>query len=225
MGKAVRPGFIKTFIGYTGPELATQEALYGFVMALIFITSAQVGLISYSSPWDLVILILGMNFVWGFIDMYIFYRMDVTAQKRYTEMLKISSEEPGKHRKELYDAVGSTIFDALTEEDKEKAVDLLEKGRVGTHEEMRHDRKDMFLSAVSCFIITLLTTIPMIICLLAISDTAEALYWTTVVACVCLFVVGYRLEPNESRRDKVLSGVLIAVTAYGLTFFATYLGG
>lgn len=220
-----RPGFIKTFIGYTGPELATQEALYGFVMALIFITSAQVGLIAYSSPWDLVVLIVGMNFVWGFIDMYIFYRMDVTAQKRYAGILKNSSESPGKYRKELYDSIGSTIFDALTEEDKEKAVDLLERGRVETHEEMRSDRRNMLLSAISCFIITLLTTVPLIVCLLSISDTTEALYWTTVVACISLFVVGYKLEPTDSRRDKIVTGLSIAIIAYALTFFATYLGG
>lgn len=225
MGKKSSPGFIKAFIGYTGPELATQEALYGFVMALIFITSAQVGLISYESPWDIIILIVGMNFVWGVIDMYIFFRMDMIAQKRYVEILSKEDDVDGSRRRELYDAVGNTIFDALTEEDKEKAVDLLSNGRPGTKQEIAEDRKNMFLSAVTCFIITLMTTIPLIICLLSIENTTDALYWTTVVACVCLFVVGYLLEPSRSRRSKTLTGLSIAVIAYLLTFFATYLGG
>ena len=46
-------GLFKTFIGYTGPELAVQEALYGFIMGLIFINSALVGLIDYESPGTL----------------------------------------------------------------------------------------------------------------------------------------------------------------------------
>lgn len=222
---SLRPKAVKTFVGHTGPELATQEALYGFVMALIFITSAQVGLISYDSPWDIVILIVGMNFVWGFIDMYIFYRMDVTAQKRYAEILRRKEDEYGSRRDELYDSVGNTIFDVLTEEDKEKAVDLLSEGRPGSDEEMKMDRRNMAWSAISCFFITLLTTIPMILCLLLINDTSDALYWTTVVACVCLFFVGYKLEPLDSKKDKIVTGVSIAVLAYLLTFFATYLGG
>lgn len=219
------PGYIKAFIGYTGPELATQEALYGFVMALIFITSAQVGLISYDSPWDIIVLIVGMNFVWGVIDMYIFYRMDVIAQRRYIEILKRADDGRGLRKEELYDAVGNTIFDALTEEDKIKAVDLLSNSRLGTKQEIKDDRKNMLFSAVTCFIITLMTTIPLILCLISINNTEEALFWTTVVACICLFVVGYKLEPSRSRKSKVVTGVTISVIAYLLTFFATYLGG
>ena len=226
MTKTSRTGFIKAFVGYTGPELATQEALYGFVMALIFITSAQVGLISYDSPWDLVILIVGMNFVWGFIDMYIFYTMDVTAQKRYAEILRDDDDRTMEQKyAEVYDALGNTIFDTLTEEDKNKAVEIIVKGKVGTREEMRADRKNMFLSAVTCFVITLLTTVPLIICLLSIDDPVHSLYAAVATACICLFFVGCALEPSDALRSRIKTGVSIASIAAILTIFATYLGG
>ncbi|MDR0887607.1 MAG: hypothetical protein LBM39_00270 [Candidatus Methanoplasma sp.] len=220
------PGFIKTFIGYTGPELAVQETLYGFVMALIFISSAQVGIISYSSPWDIVTLIVGMNFVWGVVDMYIFYRMDVTAQRRYAEILGgdtcCSMEE---HHDQIYDALGGTVFDALSEKDKERAVELIMDSDVGTQEEMRLDRMNMLLSAITCFVITMLTTIPLILCLVLINDSHGALAAASLVAGLCLFFTGFMLEPLNSFSKKVMTGISISVIALGLTFFATFLGG
>ena len=226
MAEPARKGLIKAFVGFTGPELATQEVLYGFVMALIFITSAQVGLISYDSPWDIIILIVGMNFVWGFIDMYIFYKMDTTAQKRYSEILRNDKQRTKEERyEEVYDALGSTIFDVLTEEDKTKAAKMLFDGRLGTAKEMKADRWNMFISAASCFVITLLTTIPLILCLVLIPDPNDALPAATITACVCLFFVGYMLEPLNGRWKKTRTGISIAVLAFVLTYFATYLGG
>jgi len=225
MEKVPRTGLIKTFVGYTGPELATQEALYGFVMGLIFINSALVGLISYESPWNLVTLIVGMNFVWGFIDMYIFYKMDVSAQKRNIGILKDGERTAEEQRSEIYDALGNTIFDVLAEEDKIKAAELVMNSDVGTTTEIKADRRGMFLSAVSCFLITFLTSVPLVFCLLVISDPTDSLHAALILACICLFFIGYKLEPSKEPKYKVRTGASIALLAAGLTIFATYLGG
>ena len=225
MEKVPRTGLIKTFVGHTGPELATQEALYGFVMGLIFINSALVGLISYESPWNLVTLIVGMNFVWGFIDMYIFYKMDVSAQKRNIGILKDGERTAEEQRSEIYDALGNTIFDVLAEEDKIKAAELVMNSDVGTTTEIKADRRGMFLSAVSCFLITFLTSVPLVFCLLVISDPTDSLHAALILACICLFFIGYKLEPSKEPKYKVRTGASIALLAAGLTIFATYLGG
>jgi hypothetical protein len=225
MEKVPRTGLIKTFVGHTGPELATQEALYGFVMGLIFINSALVGLISYESPWNLVMMIVGMNFVWGFIDMYIFYRMDVSAQKRNIGILNNGERTVEERRGEIYDALGNTIFDVLTEEDKIKATDLVLNSNVETNIEMKADRRAMFLSALSCFLITFLTSVPLVFCLLLISDPTDSLHTAVILACICLFFIGYKLEPSKNMKYKVRTGASIALLAAGLTIFATFLGG
>jgi len=225
MENVPRTGLIKTFVGHTGPELATQEALYGFVMGLIFINSALVGLISYESPWNLVTLIVGMNFVWGFIDMYIFYKMDVSAQKRNIGILSDKERTTEEQRSEIYDALGNTIFDVLAEEDKIKATELVMNSDVGTTTEIKADRRGMFLSAVSCFLITFLTSVPLVFCLLVISDPTDSLHAALILACICLFFIGYKLEPSKYPKYKVRTGASIALLAAGLTIFATYLGG
>jgi VIT family. len=225
MEKVPHTGLFKTFVGHTGPELATQEALYGFVMGLIFINSALVGLISYESPWNLVTLIVGMNFVWGFIDMYIFYKMDVSAQKRNIGILKDKERTTEERRDEIYDALGNTIFDVLAEEDKIKATELILNSGVGTTTEIKADRRGMFLSALSCFLITFLTSVPLVFCLLIISDPTDSLHAALILACICLFFIGYKLEPSNDVKYKVRTGASIALLAAGLTIFATFLGG
>ena len=68
---------LSSFVSRIDRELVLQEAMYGFVMALTFITAEQLGLVDYNTRSKLILAILGMDFVWGAIDMYIFYRMDI----------------------------------------------------------------------------------------------------------------------------------------------------
>jgi len=79
--------------------LAIQEVLYGFVMALTFIIAARVGIFTYDTPLYLVMMILAMNFVWGVIDMIIFYRIDVSTQRRYRRRLKEDRKADGYREK------------------------------------------------------------------------------------------------------------------------------
>jgi hypothetical protein len=217
---------IRKLVGYTGPELATQETIYGFVMSLIFIASAQIGFISFNSPWDIVLLILGMNFVWGTIDMYVFYRMDVTAHRRYVEIL--SGEgccNEGEHFAKVYDSLDGTILDAVAEDAKVKLVDMILESKVESKEEMITGRKNMLKSAVACFVITMLTTVPLVLCLLLADDLRVALMSASVAASLCLFATGFFLEPRGKLWMKVGTGASMTLLALALTYFAAYFGG
>jgi hypothetical protein len=217
---------VKAFVGFTGPELAAQETMYGFVMALIFITSAQFGLI-YGSPLNIVMMIISMNFVWGSIDMYIFYRMDITAQKRYTALIRKveESDVPDEYRNALCDDLGNTIFDAVDESDKNRAVDLLLNSKVQSRECMKADRWGMLMSAIACLVITLLTTVPIVLCLLLIGNYHLSLTCASIVASVSLFFAGYLMEPSEKTGMRVLTGISIAIFSLLLTLFAMLFGG
>ena len=67
---------ISRLVRNTGRGLALQEALYGFIMAMLFVTAASFGLIKVSSNGQMIMLIIGMDFSWGLIDMIIFYFID-----------------------------------------------------------------------------------------------------------------------------------------------------
>ena len=90
----------------TGPGLAIQEVLYGFIMALIYVTAARIGVLSYTDTTNLVILIIGMNFTWGLIDAVVFYIVDVFDQ---TKFIRIMSACNLPHEKKVAEHFGKEI--------------------------------------------------------------------------------------------------------------------
>ena len=75
-------GLIVRVVNNTGPGLALQEMMYGFIMALLFITATRFGVIDCNSAIDLIVLMAGMDFTWGAIDCILFYFVDVLDQRR-----------------------------------------------------------------------------------------------------------------------------------------------
>ncbi|MFA6805248.1 MAG: hypothetical protein WCQ23_06910 [Candidatus Methanomethylophilaceae archaeon] len=208
----------------TGPELAVQEVLYGFVMALTFIIAARAGIFTYDTPWNLVMMILAMNFVWGAIDMIIFYRIDVSTQRRYTRILKEDRRADG-YREKIDGELDNTIFDVLTEDDRQKGVDVVIDGTIESERDIWSDRKRMFQSSAACFIITVATAIPVIAALLLIDDQTAALDAAAVLASVSLFFVGCNIDREASKGIRLAEGLSIMALALMLSLFAAYFGG
>jgi len=218
---------LKEYMQKVDPDLIVQEAMYGFVMALTFITSAQFGLIEASTPHHLIVAILAMNFVWGSIDMYIFYRMDVNAQRRQLRLLRENSAAVDReaNRNQMYDELGGTIFDSADEQSKEKATAVLLDAKPEDTKGIRRDRHWMMVNAVASFIVTVATAVPIVICLTFIQNMHSALMWSSVSASFCLFFVGYALSPYSTRFSRVLTGLFTTLMALVLTIFAAFFGG
>ena len=68
---------IHSLIMMTGPGTALQELLYGFIMALIFVNAVLLGVVSFDSKWQFILVVLGMNATWGAIDGIVFYYLDM----------------------------------------------------------------------------------------------------------------------------------------------------
>lgn|GEM_PF-401409 len=218
---------LKEAIGNIDLDLIVQEAMYGFIMALTFTTAVQFGLMHFDSRAQLLGAIVAMNFVWGSIDMYIFYHMDVNLQHRQLNLLRelsVSSDRES-YRKRMYEELGGTIFDSADEESKQEAVDVLINCEPEDLTAIVKDRRWMVLNSVAAFLVTLATVIPFLICLDFIADLRQALMWSMVSASICLFGVGYFLAPYQRFSGRIGTAALITVSALLLTLFAAYLGG
>lgn len=218
---------LKEAVGNIDLDLVVQEAMYGFIMALTFTTAVQFGLMHFDSRARLLGAIVAMNFVWGSIDMYIFYQMDVNLQHRQLNLLRelsVSSDREA-YRERMYEELGGTIFDAADEESKQEAVDVLVNCEPEDIAGIVKDRRWMILNSVAAFLVTLATVIPFLLCLGLIADLRQALMWSMASASICLFFVGYFLAPYQSLRGRIGTAVLITVSALLLTVFAAYLGG
>lgn len=209
------------------PDLVIQEALYGFIMALTLITTAQIGLVHYDGPTALILAIIGMDVVWGVIDMYIFYRVDITSRERNLQLYHEirTSNDRGSQAKELVGEFDGTIFELASEEDKEKMVDVFLNGHYLRLSELKHSTRHYLFNAVTAFVSAVLPVVPSVICLAVIDDFHLALFCSSLVSSIAVFFVGFYFAPGSSLRVRFSFGLSIMIICLFFTVVAAAFGG
>ena len=215
--------FIMRLVRNTGRGLALQEALYGFIMAMLFITASAFGLINVGTNEEVIVLIVGMNFSWGLIDMVIFYFIDVAEQRKHLRILKGEGLYDDK-RKVIRDNLSGTIVELLDDESEERVVEIIAEAGTEDCPEVRTERLELFKSAFSSFVITMLTTIPAVVSLMVVHDLEDALMVAGLASSACLFFIGYMMGPYLGTKSWI-SGVVVLSLALGITLVATFTGG
>ena len=203
-----------------------QEPLYGFIMALLFITAARFRLIDFGVK-ELIILIVGMNFTWGLIDMLVFFTIDAFDQKKYIRIIE-AKKKGTMDEKEIQtlikDELSGTIADIIDAESERKVIDQLMNSDLEPADQILSERRNMFYNAFFCFLLTMFTVIPVILPLLLISDFRTALFYSAGFASIMLFFVGYYVAPYFGQ-NRWLVGIGTLTFAGVITLLATFTGG
>ncbi len=206
-----------------GPGLIIQEALYGFIMALIFVVAVGVGILDVDR-YTLLIMILGMNLTWGAIDMVVFYFVDEGEHRMMYRFVR-DRQSAGKDTREfLRNHFDGTVLDSISDEDKERVYDIILESRPVDCKVYRSERLDLFLSAFSCFVTTALTVVPFMLCLLLIPNYDLALLCCCIMSTIIMFFLGYKLAPCMNH-DNLRLGLAVALVGVLLTLIATFTGG
>ncbi len=214
---------IGNLVNRTGPGLALQEMMYGFIMALLFISAARFDIINYSSAMDIIILMVGMDFTWGAIDCVLFYTVDVLEQRRMLRYMR--SDLPVEEKAELmYDDFDCTPLDLVTPEQEIEACKKIATMEIESDEDARSDRRRMAVSAFYCFIATILPLIPTAIPLLLIEDIDDALFAASALSAITMFFVGWRMGKYIGM-EGWKSGSIVTGLAWAITLIATFTGG
>ncbi len=220
----MRNNRFRKLLAAPGPSTALQELLYGFIMALIFVYAARFGILKYDAPWDFIIVIIGMNATWGAIDAAIFYYLGLCDQKRYIKLIKDDSADPESRISELMDEFDSTPLDVLSDQDKRWVCEKMLDRELQSEDGFSEDRRKMMISSVGCFVITLLTVIPIIIPVLLISDFMTALRVASVLAAIILFFIGYYMAPYLGLNRWVTGATLTGMSLL-ISLISTFTGG
>ena len=220
----MRGNIVSSLVGKTGTGLALQEILYGFIMALIFVTAARVGILKYDDANDLIILIVGMNITWGAIDAVAFYFIDVMNQKKYIHLLESEDIDRQERIDTLYSEFGGTPLDVLDPKCQRAVCESMLTMEVEDESERAKDRREMRHSAIACFIITASTIIPVIVPLLLIDDIMDALLMSSCLSAVVLFFVGY-MTGDDLGLNRMKFGLVLTIISWAITIVATFTGG
>lgn len=215
----------RNLVRMTGASLALQELLYGFIMALIFVTAARVGVLHYTDSLNLVVLITGMNLTWGAIDAVVFYLLNVFEQRRFVRLMSSAEGYDREARiNRMVEAFGGTPLDILDPESEREVCARILDMRMESPAERAKDRRGMAVSSIGCFIITALTIIPIALPILIIEDIGTGLTVASALSSVILMVVGYRIGPVLGVNRWVLALFLTAFS-WAITIVATFTGG
>lgn len=208
----------------TGPGLAIQEVLYGFIMALIYVTAARISILRYTDTLNLVILIIGMNFTWGLIDAVVFYMVDIFNQRKFVRIMSACDLPHDRKVEMMLDEFSGTPLDILDPEDERRICEDILSKTVESESERLSDRRAMRDSAIACFLITILTTVPIVVPLLLIGDIGTALTVASCLSSICLFFIGFRME-RYLGVNRWIAGLFLTAVGWMITIAATFTGG
>ncbi len=212
-------------VSKTGPGLAIQEVLYGFIMGLIFVTAARVGVLDYPGKVHLAVLIIGMNLTWGAIDAVVFYLVGMFDQRNFVRIMSNPENLDETERIRLLEyAFSGTPLDLLEPESEREICRNILKQKMQSEEQMAADRRALMESSIACFIITALTIIPIILPILLVEDVATGLAASSALSSIVLFFIGFKLEKYVGVNRWVL-GFGLAGVSWAITIVSTFTGG
>lgn len=211
------------------PDLIQQELCYGTIMALTFIFGNQVGLMNMDRN-ELILAIIGVDAVWGIIDLILSYCANMTGLARRAALsvdLHKDKGDVGELRGRVHDEFQGTFLDMVDEKTRKEVIDrIMLSGPVEDQNALNEKWKRNYRkSAIGSCIVATFPALPPAICLLVISDFDTALTASGVALSLILFNVGFMISPYRKPWVRVTSGLLVVAITLTLTVFAALFGG
>jgi VIT family len=202
-----------------------SEALFGLIMVLTFTGSLSAAEAGHADVRAMLIGALGCNLAWGVID-GVFYLMGCLAEqgREHTarRALNSAAADPTAARRALADALPSFVASVARPEELD-AIGERVRERAGPVSGPRLGR-DEWLGALSVFLWVFLTTFPVVVPFLFVSEPVRALRVSNAVALALLYLSGHALGRITGYRPWITGLVMVAVGAV-LVALTIALGG
>jgi hypothetical protein len=189
-----------------------SEVLFGLIMVLTFTGSLSVYEAGREDVRTMLVGALGCNLAWGLIDA-VFYLMGCLAEKsRWLSTFRAVREatDPERAQRLIGDAlplVGSVLEPAELEAMRLRLKQLPEpprRARLG---------KDDWRGALGVFLLVFLSTFPVVIPFIVMSDAVRALRVSNAIAVVLLFLAGYTFGRLTGRRPVWVGGAMVVLAS------------
>ena len=201
-----------------------SEVLFGLIMVLTFTGSLSVAEAGREDVRTMLVGALGCNLAWGVIDA-VFYLMGSLAEKSrslITYRAVREASDPARAQQLIADAlpplVASVLEPAALEAMHARLKQLPEppvRARLGGED---------WRGALGVFLLVSLSTFPVVIPFMVMTDAVPALRVSNAVAVALLFVAGYAYGRITARRP-VVAGIVMVVFGAFLVGLTIALGG
>lgn len=201
-----------------------SEILFGLIMALTFTCTISVFESDRALVKDMLIGAIGCNIAWGLVDAVMFLLMTMTEKGRSLTIFNFvrKSKHIDKSHQFLADALPPVIASVLKnnelEEIRQKLLELPASPSLS-----KLNFKD-FKTALGIFILVFLSTFPIAIPFIFISDLQTALRTSNLIAILMMFLCGWALG-KYSGRNRFFMGTLMSFIGIALVLITISLGG
>jgi len=201
-----------------------SEVLFGLIMVLTFTGSLSVAEAGHEDVRTMLVGALGCNLAWGVIDA-VFYLMGCLAEKGrnlLTYRAVREATDPERAQRLLADALPPVLASVLEPAELETMRARLKqlpepppRARLGG---------DDWRGALGVFLLVFLSTFPVVIPFMVMSNAVPALRVSNAIAVALLFVAGYAFG-RITGRHPVAAGIVMVVFGAVLVGLTIALGG
>jgi VIT1/CCC1 family predicted Fe2+/Mn2+ transporter len=210
--------------GWLNTEDRISETLYGVIMALTFTSTIGITKTDSTSVMDMLIGALSCNTAWGLIDAIMFLVMTKTDAARGITIMNFvrKSTDNAKARQFIADELPSVVSNVLQPDEVENIRQRLSQLPEPINNKMQ--KFGDFKIAAGIFFLVLLSTFPVAIPFIFISDLEVALRTSNAVAILMMFFCGWRLG-KYAGRNQFLTGTIMSLLGIFLVLITLALGG
>ena len=175
------------------PISRISEIIFGVLMALSFTGSLNAATAGREEVRTMMLTALGCNLAWGLVDAVMYLMATLTGRARNLTLLGLvrGASDPQTAHDAIAEVLPGRLGEAIGHEGLEEMrrrltalTDVPARARLG---------KDDFLGAFGVFLLVVLSTFPVVVPFIFISEMALAMRVSNGVALVLLFIGGYRL--------------------------------
>lgn len=171
------------------PIERSSEVLFGLIMVLTFTGSLRASGLDHDSVSRMLVGALGCNLAWGVIDA-VMYLIATLSQRGHNVVLirEVQNVGPERGRALINDAMSEDLASVLTDAEVESVrARLLQLPR--RHSRV-HLRGSDYLAAGGVFLLVFLSTLPVVLPFLFMSQPQQALRVSHFIAVIMLFLTG-----------------------------------
>ncbi|PYR45143.1 MAG: VIT family protein [Acidobacteria bacterium] len=206
------------------PIERTSEVLFGLIMVLTLTSSIRVTEGSQADVRSVLGAAIGCNLAWGLVDAVMFVMTNFMERARNLATFRAVRQAPSAKTAQarILDSLPRVVSDVLTSAEIESLHQRLVL-QADPPQDVRLTRRD-FLGAVGVFLLVFLSTFPVVIPFLVLSDLSSAFQASSAVAALMLFGTGWSLG-RYAGRPGWRAGLGMVAIGVGLVALTVALGG
>jgi hypothetical protein len=175
------------------PVSRISEIIFGVLMALSFTGSLNAATTGRQEVRTMMLTALGCNLAWGLVDAVMYLVATLTGRARNLTLLRLVRNAPD--RQSAHAGIAEALPGRLGEAMGSEGLEEMRRRLVALPgpPARTHLGWDDFAGAFGVFLLVVLSTFPVVVPFMFISEMARAMRTSNAVALVMLFLGGYQL--------------------------------